>query len=68
MNKKQRNKNRANARMLAENSVICPECGERGKHWVVDPAPWFGGDFGGFWICEKFYGADGNRLAETPNV
>ena len=62
MNRKQRIQNRENARRLADNAVICPECGERGNHYVVDPVPWFGGDCGGFWICKKFYGEDGRRL------
>ncbi len=66
MNRKQREQNKGNAYYLADNAVICPECGERGKHYIVDPAPWFGGDCGGFWTCKKFYGPDGRRL--TNNV
>jgi len=62
MNKKQRDKNRANAKKLEENSTVCPNCGERGKHWLVDPAPQFGGDLSG-WVCPKLYGNDGRRLA-----
>lgn len=29
MNRKQRDQNRANARRLEYNAVICPECGEK---------------------------------------
>jgi len=62
MNRKQREQNKENARWLEYNASICPECGERGKHFVVDPTPLFGGDYGGFWICGKFYGSDGRRI------
>jgi ribosomal protein L37AE/L43A len=33
----------------------CPECGERGLHFVQLLAS-------GFWTCAKFYGPDGQRL------
>ena len=61
MNKKQRMQNRENARRLEWNSHVCPECGERGKHYLVDPVPRFGGDLSG-WTCAKFYGPDGRRI------
>ncbi len=64
MNRKQRDKNRQNAKMLSNNAVICPECGERGKHYLVPP---FAG-YAPFWVCAKFYGADGRRLPDTYNV
>ena len=51
MNRKQRESNRANARRLADNAVICPRCGGRGKHFVVDPIPQLGGDASG-WLCQ----------------
>ncbi len=52
MNRKQRDQNRENARRLAENAVICPNCGKRGRHYINDPSPGFGGDCSG-WICQK---------------
>jgi hypothetical protein len=68
MNRQQRMQNRFNARMLENNSVICPECGERGKHFVVMQGLTLQGiingldDSTGFWTCAKFYGEDGRRL------
>lgn len=48
---------------------ICPECGERGAHWVVltpELVPLWQdiSENGGFWTCDKFYGADGRRISE----
>ena len=65
-NAKQRRQNRATARKLSNaiaDSAICPECGKPGRHWLQDPAPFFGGDLSG-WTCDKFYGPDGRRLPE----
>jgi len=66
MNLKQRNKNRETAKLLSYLAHTCPECGERGKHWVQAPfsiADWsLGGIPRGFWTCAKFYGPDGRRL------
>ena len=67
MNRKQREKNRENAKMLEHHAVICPECGERGKHWIVTRhlslAMLFAGiPEEGFWTCAKFYGPDGRRI------
>lgn len=66
MNKKKRNRNRELARQLEWNSHVCPECGQRGKHWVSIPMTledWMhGGKPEGFWTCDKFYGEDGRRL------
>lgn len=75
MNKKQRNKNRNNARML-ERAVhnlksrqhTCEECGEKGFHWVATRGTSLAAilsgvdDKQGFWICDKFYGKDGRRI------
>ncbi len=63
MSAKQRHKNRRNAKMLADNAVICPECGERGRHWVVVPSFWFERDSGGFWVCPRLY-ENGRRIDE----
>lgn len=66
MNRRQRDKNRATARRLNWESATCPECGERGKHWVQ--ATLLLRDFlngvkpKGFWVCPKFYGPDGRRI------
>lgn len=61
-----REKNRSSARLLEHMRHTCPECGEKGKHWIESPA-WSG--YGlhcdaapGFWTCAKFYGPDGRRL------
>lgn len=67
MNRKQREKNRENARRLAYFAIVCPECGERGKHWVTGLQTFSalfgcGAPAGGFWTCAKFYGPDGRRL------
>ena len=62
MNRKQRMQNRDNVRKLEYFSHVCPECGERGKHWLLDPMPSIGGDCSG-WTCKKFYGPDGRRIA-----
>ena len=51
MNRKQRMQNRANARRLWNDSVICENCGKPGRHYVIDPAPHIGGDCSG-WICK----------------
>lgn len=60
MNYKQRNQNRLNAKFLSDNTNICPECGERGLHWVsYGDSVWI--PERGFWICDKFY-KNGRRL------
>ena len=65
MNRAQRNKNRSTAAWLAWNSVICPECGERGRHYITYPYTLQdvidGALPNGFWTCAKFYGPDGRR-------
>lgn len=66
MNRKQRMQNRDNAAYLANMAVTCPECGERGKHWIGFPQVL--GDFlmgepeEGFWTCPNLYGPDGRRI------
>jgi hypothetical protein len=59
VNRQQREQNRRNARFLADQACICPECGERGKHWIEANGFWNES----FWICDKFYDADGFRIA-----
>lgn len=70
MNKKQRNKNRANANSLASNAHTCSNCGEKGFHYVqvqgwslqsmIDGVD----DSDGFWTCARYYGEDGRRIQE----
>ena len=73
MNRKQREKNRGNARWLSWHAHICPECGEHGKHFVVPPGGYtlahalYGRPPEGFWTCSKFYGPDGKRT-EGPRT
>lgn len=67
MNKKKRMKNRETARCLArEAAPLCPNCGEKGPHWVGFPMSLSdllaGTGPDGFWVCEKYYGPDGRRL------
>lgn len=67
MNRKQRMRNRTTAAQLKHAVTICPECGERGSHWVQWPMSLedLFGSFrspSGFWTCAKFYGPDGRRL------
>ena len=66
MNSKQRRKNRDTAQMLEYTRHTCPECGERGKHWVQMPqslaAVLAGVPAEGFWTCRKFYDANGKRI------
>lgn len=67
MNKKRRMKNRETARQLARaNAPPCPNCGQKGPHWVGVPMTladlMSGTEPEGFWLCDKFYGLDGKRL------
>ncbi len=67
MNKKRRMKNRETARQLARDTAPpCPECGQKGPHWVGVPMTLAdllsGTEPEGFWLCDKFYGPDGKRL------
>lgn len=73
MNRKKRMKNRATARQLHRDiAPPCPNCGDKGRHWVDIPmtlADLFAGtEQDGFWICDKYYGADGHRLADNAEV
>lgn len=73
MNKKRRMKNRATARWLAqETAPPCPECGQKGPHWVVVPMTlgdlFSGTEPHGFWLCDKFYGTDGKRLPSNAEL
>ena len=65
MNKKQRIKNRTTAKWLRHQQK-CPECGDRGLHWVGFPMSILdilsGRENVGFWTCAKFYGPDGRRI------
>jgi hypothetical protein len=65
MNKNQRDSNRDTAKWL-HHQQVCPECGERGLHYVAIPISLWeimsGREQQGFWTCAKFYGADGRRL------
>lgn len=73
MNKKRRMKNRETARQLARDTAPpCPECGQKGPHWVGVPMTladlMSGTEPEGFWLCDKFYGPDGKRLpANAPH-
>lgn len=67
MNKKRRMKNRATAQWLArETAPSCPNCGQKGPHWVGVPMALgdllAGTEPDGFWLCEMYYGDDGKRL------
>jgi hypothetical protein len=60
-------KNRDTARQLARaNAPPCPECGQKGPHWIGVPMTLgdllSGTEPEGFWLCDKFYGPDGKRL------
>lgn len=73
MNRKKRMKNRATARQLHRDiAPPCPNCGVKGRHWVGIPmtlADLFAGtEQDGFWICDKYYGADGHRLADNAGI
>lgn len=61
MNAKQRRK--ALRKSIAD-APICPECGEKGRHWISpdESALLYVKRKSGFWICKKFYGSDGRRL------
>lgn len=65
MNRLQRESNRRNAAWLRHQQV-CPECGERGLHYISAPMSLAdilsGNESAGFWTCAKFYGPDGRRL------
>lgn len=76
MNRKQRDKNRANAAELERTARtrileqhICENCGERGGHWIstrgMSLAAILTGqdDQEGFWTCPKLYGEDGRRIS-----
>lgn len=66
MNRTQRDQNRNTASKLHWDSHTCPECGERGRHWVQPPASLQdvldGTVPAGFYTCDKFYGPDGRRI------
>ena len=61
MNRKQRESNRQNARYLYDNSFVCTECGERGRHFI--PSQY--GIFADFWTCSKFYDPVTKRRLEN---
>lgn len=66
MNHEQRNSNRRNAWLLFENSRVCPECGERGFHFVSweENVLLNGTGERGFWTCPELYGEDGRRIEQ----
>ena len=73
MNKKRRMKNRETARQLSRDTAPpCPECGQKGPHWVGVPMTladlMSGTEPEGFWLCDKFYGPDGKRLPANAEV
>jgi hypothetical protein len=73
MNRKQRTKNRDTARQLAKDiAPPCPECGDKGPHWVGFPQTLedvlIGTEQVGFWTCNKFYGPDGKRLPSNDKA
>jgi hypothetical protein len=49
MNSRQQRK-KAHTQLKEDRKTVCPECGERGRHWVE--GSWR--DYG-FWTCAKFY-------------
>lgn len=57
MNKNQRDSNRRTAADLFYNKLpVCPECGEKGKHYIEAKTNIFGSLLmSGFWVCDKFY-------------
>lgn len=65
--RRKRERNRRLAFMLEENACVCPNCGQRGRHFVaVDPImlavmqlPDTEPD--GFWVCPKYYDPDTGR-------
>lgn len=73
MNKKRRMKNRETARQLSRDTAPpCPECGQKGPHWVGVPMTladlMSGTEPEGFWLCDKFYGPDGKRLPANAEL
>lgn len=68
MNRRQRESNRLNAKVVKDHSIICPECGERGAHWIGLPYTMQNmidnSTPDGFWACPRLYGTDGRRI--TP--
>lgn len=77
MNRKQRDKNRSNAKQLARSvrqkalmQHTCGNCGEKGGHWIstrslsLEAMLTGHDDREGFWTCPMLYGPDGRRLPE----
>jgi hypothetical protein len=72
MNRNQRERNRLNAAWLYDNTFICPECGGRGRHYLVandyesatdaHMAGQYYLPVHGFYICANKYGPDGRRI------
>ena len=64
MNRKQREKNKQTAKWL-RHLQVCPECGEKGLHYVSVPMSlqniMDGMPSQGFWTCE-FYYENGRRI------
>jgi ribosomal protein L32 len=57
MNSKQRRQIKR-AKLKEYLSHTCPECGERGKHWISKiGTSFYTGNYvdHGFWTCAKFY-------------
>ena len=48
---------------ISNNKTVCPECGERGKHYVGPN--WFRV---GFWTCDKFYDKETDRRMDIENL
>lgn len=78
MNKRQRLKNRETSKQLAyanrqriASVTTCPECGEKGFHWVQFPQSVesliYNEPPDGFWTCAKFY-ENGRRKAEHVTI
>lgn len=70
MNKNRRNKNRLTAASLkAACAPPCPNCGEKGKHWLGVPMTLLdlveNTEPQGFWICPKYYHPETGRRIGT---
>lgn len=75
MNKKQRESNKRNSKVLYEaaryarlQKHICENCGEPGRHWLQWPHSIMdimnNREPQGFWTCDKYYDKTGRRINE----
>lgn len=71
MNSRQKTKRNHSSR-IANNKTVCPECGERGKHFVGTQHHKVAGAnypswLNGFWTCSKFYDPVTGRRIDIIN-